>query len=254
MAFRDNTTTEITIQKLLTDIYIEINIIGQNHTHTIQLKPKSTIRDLFAECSNRFSHYKRQFILKTGTIILGSIHAKLDIKLTEIWKDTVQIPSIELLTSDYYDNINTIYNAKILSNFTYQNVPINLHGKCIVNKKRIGRGAHIDIPSQNNHYTNLIIIITPFGNYLVNVHAFCNLLSGAHIDPMEHFDARIKFNKKSFIVPKRTVVKDILDRYICKINKKSQSNNFSNNFNLPVYDLVKGESLRTKIGRLFNHS
>jgi len=230
-------------------VYIDVTDTHENKTRQLEFKRSNTIRELIRGCVETYPQYKGQFILRSGTATIGSEKVPLNATIASVWTDKVQIPSIDLLTSSNYGNINNINIAMVLLSFGNK-IPLNLYGLCPFNNKRIGRGVFKVNQNDNNHYNNLVVITTPAGNYLVNTHVFYEKISGTNIEASHKFDVKFTFSDgKSFVMPKREHYKDVLGRYNYSLT--SHPNPLDREFKLVTFDLVESETVSNKLNRVF---
>jgi hypothetical protein len=221
------------------------------------MKNSDTVHQLIIYIHSLKPELHGKYILKCGDIPIGSKRAPINKKISEVWNvKGTNVPILKIITPDKYSatgsrtkDENPLYSIEFLLTLN-GNEPNNLHGCCIFNKLRLGRGNNTK-NAFNNHPSNLIMIKTPYGKFLSNIYATYYHISGNHInmaDPLDNFDIIIKINDKQFKVPKRAensaFIKDIIRAF-----KKSRCKD--RNIDLYVIDMAKQESFASTITRWF---
>jgi hypothetical protein len=223
------------------------------------MKNNDTIHQLITHIHSLKPELRGKYILKCGDIPIGSKRAPINKKISEVWDvKGINVPILKIITPDKYPaagsrakDENPLYSIEFLLTLNgYE--PSNLHGCCIFNKLRLGRGDYTK-NAFNNHPSNLIMIKTPYGNFLSNIYATYYHISSNHInitDPLDNFDVIININDKKFKIPKRTenssFLKDIIRTY-------KKRNCEERNVELYVIDMVKQESFASTITRWFTN-
>lgn len=234
------------------NILIDIKDVQTDTIVKFKIKRTDTICKLIKKSMEYFPEYEGKFVLRSGKVTIGSKSVPINKKINEVWTDKVKVPHIVLLTQQNIEKqkINSIYTAIVLVHLE-DNIPTNLYSVCPFNGIRIGRIKKNDKkPRNNNHYNNLVIMKTPYGDYLVNVYCFYELISGKGCEIGHKFQVKITFDsEKVFILPKREYYKDEIDRHI-QIIKKTP-NPLKREFKLVVLDLLKSESITSGLKRIF---
>lgn len=166
---RSRSLSDIQHYQNRTDYYVSVH--NGITSKEIPIKPNATIKDLMVAISQSYPELKDNYILKTGTGAtswkLGAKNASCQMKLIEVWPDTYKRPKIDIVLEKSLKKENQIYMLKNLFLLDLDKIQ-NLHGNCPINCSRIGR--------KDNKVPNLIEIITPYGNYLVNMHSLKHIL------------------------------------------------------------------------------
>jgi hypothetical protein len=221
------------------------------------MKNNDTIHQLISHIHSLKPELHGKYILKCGDIPIGSRRAPINKKISEVW-DTkgTNVPILKVITPDKFPaagnrdkDENPIYCIEFLLTLN-GNEPSNLHTCCIFNQLRLGRGDNTK-NDLNNHPSNLIMIKTPYGDFLTNIYATYYNISGNNVDidnPLDNFDVIIKINEKDFRVPKRNQNSAFIKSIIKSLGKSKCKDR---DIELYVINMIKQESFASTIARWF---
>jgi hypothetical protein len=227
---------------------------------TMTFKNNQRISDIIYQINFKKPELKGKFILKCGDSRLGSRYLPINKRISDIdeWTTSHESPIIKIITPDKwksrpnpddpskpYPAENPIYSVDFLLFLIEKDniVPKNLHGCCIFNEKRLGRGE--------NHPANLFLMKTPYGYFLCNIKSARDKFLGTPddiINPNNRTRVFINIDDKVFQIPKQSENCASLNRIVMSFGDTPPE---SRTIQLRLIDMSKQESSGKMFKRWF---